>query len=173
MVCCLLVPLQSHKRSGFPISLKQTRATCVGSEASAFPLQVLNRQQFMTLIEYQRKQAPHLLSEQEAKILRGSLDFSTMTAKSIMVPMTDTREDGKWKRNGVSKKAKWKVVYSHSLREKRKWKSCVGNGKVEALKMENEVKGRLERSEVCEGGRSVHLIDMWVSSPRFLVAFER
>ncbi|CAJ1348277.1 unnamed protein product [Effrenium voratum] len=51
--------------------------------------QVLNRQQFMTLIEYQRKQAPHLLSEQEAKILRGSLDFSTMTAKSIMVPMTE------------------------------------------------------------------------------------
>jgi len=51
--------------------------------------QVLDRQQFMTLIDYQRKQAPHLLSEEEAKILRGSLDFSTLTAQSIMVPMTE------------------------------------------------------------------------------------
>ncbi|CAK8992920.1 unnamed protein product [Durusdinium trenchii] len=51
--------------------------------------QVLDRQQFMTLIEYQRKQAPHLLTEQEARILRGSLDFSTMTAKNIMVPMAE------------------------------------------------------------------------------------
>eukprot|EP00439_Symbiodinium_sp_Y106_P041811 s765_g5.t1 len=32
--------------------------------------QVLDRQQFMTLIDYQRKQAPHLLSEEEAE--RGS-----------------------------------------------------------------------------------------------------
>ena len=33
----------------------------------------------VTLIEYSRRQAPHLLTEQEAKILRGSLGFSTMT----------------------------------------------------------------------------------------------
>ncbi|CAJ1402202.1 unnamed protein product [Effrenium voratum] len=51
--------------------------------------QVLDRQQFLTLIEYQRKQAPHLLTEQEAKILRGSMDFATMMAKNIMVPMAD------------------------------------------------------------------------------------
>ncbi|CAE8708841.1 unnamed protein product, partial [Polarella glacialis] len=51
--------------------------------------QVLNQDQLMTLIQYQQKRAPHLLTEQEAKILSGTLDFSTMRAKSIMVPMDD------------------------------------------------------------------------------------
>jgi len=51
--------------------------------------QILDQKQLVTLIEYSRKQAPHLLSEQEAKILRGSLGFSTMTAKNLMVPMAD------------------------------------------------------------------------------------
>ncbi|CAK9050866.1 unnamed protein product [Durusdinium trenchii] len=51
--------------------------------------QVLDQKQFMTLIDYQRKQAPHLITEQEAKILRGSCSFSTMTAQNIMVPMAE------------------------------------------------------------------------------------
>lgn len=51
--------------------------------------QILDQKQLVTLIEYSRRQAPHLLTEQEAKILRGSLGFSTMTAKNLMVPMAD------------------------------------------------------------------------------------
>jgi len=49
--------------------------------------QVLDKHQLLTLIDYQRKQAPHLLTEQEANILHGSIDFSAMTAQSVMVPL--------------------------------------------------------------------------------------
>lgn len=48
---------------------------------------VLDKHQLSTLIDYQRQKAPHLLSEQEANILHGSIDFSTKTAQSIMVPL--------------------------------------------------------------------------------------
>jgi len=51
--------------------------------------QVLDKEQLLTLIDYQRKQAPHLLTEQEANILHGSMDFSAKTAQSIMVPLGD------------------------------------------------------------------------------------
>jgi len=49
--------------------------------------QILDRQQLATLIDYQRKQAPHLLTEQEARILHGSLDFSTLSVQNLMVPL--------------------------------------------------------------------------------------
>mmetsp|Transcript_70409 Transcript_70409/g.139693 ORF Transcript_70409/g.139693 Transcript_70409/m.139693 type:complete len:574 (+) Transcript_70409:118-1839(+) len=49
--------------------------------------ETLDKHQLSTLIDYQRQKAPHLLTEQEANILHGSIDFSTKTAQSIMVPL--------------------------------------------------------------------------------------
>lgn len=51
--------------------------------------QVLDRHQLLTLVDYQRKQAPHLLTEQEAKILHGSIGFATASVESVMVPFDD------------------------------------------------------------------------------------
>eukprot|EP00931_Biecheleriopsis_adriatica_P070784 TRINITY_DN44594_c0_g1_i1.p1 TRINITY_DN44594_c0_g1~~TRINITY_DN44594_c0_g1_i1.p1 ORF type:complete len:589 (-),score=140.40 TRINITY_DN44594_c0_g1_i1:71-1837(-) len=51
--------------------------------------QVLDRQQLVALINYQRKRAPHLMTEEEAKIFRGSLDFSARTVQNIMVPLSE------------------------------------------------------------------------------------
>jgi len=58
---------------------------CLGEELG----QVLDKGQMKALIDYQRKRAPHLLTAEEAKILKGTIDFSTVEVQSIMVPLSD------------------------------------------------------------------------------------
>ena len=51
--------------------------------------EVLDKQQMKALLTYQRKTAPDLLTEQEVRILHGSLDFASVTPSSIMVPLSE------------------------------------------------------------------------------------
>lgn len=50
---------------------------------------VLDKQQMKALIDYQRRQAPHLLTEQEARVFGGAIDFATVSVESIMVKLGD------------------------------------------------------------------------------------
>lgn len=51
--------------------------------------QILDKSQMKTLIDYQRRQAPHLLTEQEARVFGGAIDFATVSVESIMVKLSD------------------------------------------------------------------------------------
>lgn len=50
---------------------------------------VLDKQQMKALMNYQRRQAPHLLTEQEARVFGGAIDFATVSVESIMVKLGD------------------------------------------------------------------------------------
>jgi metal transporter CNNM len=50
---------------------------------------VLNKSQMKALIDYQQRQAMNIMSDQEAKIFKGAVEFADVSVTSIMVPLAE------------------------------------------------------------------------------------